>query len=56
MRKIKMQGGEEFRLQDMATYIRVVSEAEYTPILPIPSIPGRNNKAITFSSMHYSGY
>lgn len=53
----KMAGKiEEFKLSEMATYIRVESEAQYTPLLPIPSFPGLNTKKIPIKNIHYSGY
>ncbi len=47
---------EDFSLKNRATYIRVDSVAQYTPLLPIPSFPGLNDKGLRIHSIHYSGY
>ena len=55
--KKKLEGNlDGFELENMATYIRVESEAEYKPLLPIPVIPGINDKGIKIKNMYYSGY
>jgi len=45
-----------FTLDGMYTYIRVETQAEYEPLLPIPSIPGLNDKGIPIKAVNYSGY
>ncbi len=45
-----------FTLDDMATYIRVDTVAEYQPLLPVPVIPGLNGTGIKLRAVHYSGY
>lgn len=45
-----------FTLDGMYTYIRVETQAEYEPLLPIPVIPGLNDKKIPIKTVHYSGY
>lgn len=50
------QSEEGFKLSEMATYIRVESEASYTPLLPIPAVPGLNSGKLKIKSVHYSGY
>lgn len=57
MKKKKLRAGEEeFKLSEMATFIRVDSTAEYTPLLPIPTIPGLNSDKLQIHNVHYSGY
>ena len=57
MKKTKLRAGEdEFRLSEMATFIRVDSTAEYTPLLPIPTLPGLNSDKLQIHNVHYSGY
>ena len=57
MKKKKLRSGKtEFKLSEMATFIRVDSTAEYTPLLPIPTIPGLNNEKLQIHNVHYSGY
>lgn len=62
---IEMQMGMEkrlagesdpFRLKKMATYLRIEAEAEYTPLLPVPTIPGLNDNGIGMKTTYYSGY
>lgn len=70
MRLVKWYGGEdkEFKLGDMATYVRVDSIAEYAPVLPIIvpelqltetenefGIPSLENK-LKIRDSHYNGY
>ena len=45
-----------FKLENMATYIRVDSTVRYKPLLPIPIIPGLNDNGIDIKLLHYSGY
>lgn len=54
----KAKGGADydFNLNGMYTYIRVETQAEYKPLLPIPSIPGANDTGIPIKTMNYSGY
>lgn len=58
MKQIKKGKGKvtEFDLRKMATYLRVESTAYYTPLLPIPVIPGLNDKGIPIKTVQYSGY
>ena len=55
-KKAKSGDGEDFALSEMPTYIRVETESAYTPLLPIPVIPGLNDNGIRIETMHYSGY
>lgn len=55
-KKAKDGAPQEFKLNEMATYIRVETEAEYTPLLPVPVIPGLNSSGLKIDTMHYSGY
>lgn len=55
-KKAKDGAPQEFKLNEMATYIRVETEAEYTPLLPVPTIPGLNSNGLKIDTMHYSGY
>lgn len=55
-KKAKDGAAYVFNLDEMATFIRVETTAEYQPLLPIPSIPGLNDKGIPIRTMHYSGY
>ena len=58
MQQIKRNRGqiEVFDLKDMATCLRIESTAYYTPLMPIPIIPGLNDKGIAIKNVHYSGY
>lgn len=58
MRKKKLEAGEStaFRLEEMATYVRVDATAAYRPVLPVPVIPGLNEGEIPVRSICYSGY
>lgn len=58
MKQIKKKKGavKEFELEDMATYMRLETTAYYTPLLPIPVIPGLNDKGLPIKNIHYSGY
>lgn len=53
---LREEKGDEYKLSEMATYLRVESEAEYSPLLPIPEIPGLNNSKLKITNLHYSGY
>lgn len=55
-KKAKDGAPRGFKLNEMATYIRVETEAEYTPLLPVPVIPGLNSSGFKIDTMHYSGY
>lgn len=55
-KKFKDGADYVFKLDDMATYIRVDTEAEYQPLLPIPVIPGLNDTGIKIRTVQYSGY
>ncbi len=50
------QSEENFQLEDMYTYLRVESKAAYTPLLPIPAVPGLNSGKLEINNIHYSGY
>lgn len=50
------QSEENFQLEDMYTYVRVESMAAYTPLLPIPAVPGLNSGKLEINNIHYSGY
>lgn len=58
MKQIKKKKGavKEFRLEDMATYMRLETTAYYKPLLPIPVISGLNDKGFPIKRIHYSGY
>ena len=56
MKHEKFLKGEDFNLKDMATYVRIKSSVTYTPLLPIPVIPGLNQDGLKITNMHYSGY
>lgn len=55
-KKAKSGEGEDFALSQMPTYVRVETEGAYTPLLPIPVIPGLNDNGIRIETMHYNGY
>ena len=55
-KKAKDGVAQAFKLDEMATYIRVEMEAKYTPLLPVPEIPGLNQNGLGITTMHYSGY
>lgn len=58
MRQIKKNKGavKEFKLDEMATYLRIDSTVYYEPLLPIPIIPGLNDRGLAIRNIHYSGY
>lgn len=58
MQEFKRRKGSTvpFQLNKMTTTVRVDSTVEYTPILPIPTIPGANSTGIKIHRIHYSSY
>lgn len=46
----------DFMLKNSYTYLRVDSSCTYTPILPIPTMPGVNSKGIKIRTLDYCGY
>lgn len=56
MKHEKAIKGEDFKLKEMATYVRIKSSVTYKPLLPVPIIPGLNQDGLKITNMHYSGY
>lgn len=48
--------GEDFKLSEMATYVRVTSSVTYKPLLPVPIIPELNENGLKITNIHYNGY
>lgn len=56
MKRQKAISGEDFKLSEMATYVRIESTVTYKPLLPVPIIPGLNDEGLKIKNIHYSGY
>lgn len=50
------QSQDGFLLSQRNTYLRIESEVTYTPLLPMPSVPGPNSRKLKIKNIHYSGY